>query len=426
MSALKIALINTFYPPYNFGGDGVYVRRFAHALARRGCEVHVLHDTETFKAMSSAPASSLEPLDEPPGVTVHRLASPLGPLASLLTHQTGRPLAHQKSLRAFFQQEFDVTHFHNVSLVGGPGILSMGSGVRLYTAHEHWLVCPTHILWRHNKELCDARECFKCQIAHRRPPQLWRNTDYLIRQAAHIDAFIALSRSSADNHRRFGFPYEMTVLPSFLPDAESAPATDGSRDRSRPYALFVGRLEIIKGLQDLIPAFGAAPDIDLLVVGDGDYGGELKRLAGDAPTIRFLGRLPPEEISALYAGAAAVILPSVCYEVFPLVALEAFRAGAPIVARNLGPFPEIIERSGAGVLFDDPAGAIAAVAGFAADKARRADYGARAKAAFAANWSENVALSAYFNLIAAKAAGKGLSRIAGKARKSAPLTPNLR
>lgn len=421
MSALKIALINTFYPPYNFGGDGVYVRRLAHALARRGCEVHVLHDAETYKAMSSTPAASLEPLDEPPGVTVHRLESPLGPIASLLTHQTGRPLAHQKSLSAFFQQDFDVTHFHNVSLVGGPGILSMGSGIRLYTAHEHWLVCPTHILWRHNRELCDARECFKCQIAHHRPPQLWRHTDYLVRQAAHVDGFIALSRSSADNHRRFGFPYEMNVLPSFLPDAESAPATESSRDLSRPYALFVGRLEIIKGLQDLIPAFCAAPDMDLLVVGDGDYGDELKRLAGGAPTIRFLGRLPPEELSALYAGAAAVILPSVCYEVFPLVALEAFRAGAPIVARNLGPFPEIIEQSGAGVLFSEPAEAIATVSRFAADRARRAEYGARAKAAFDAHWSENVALGAYFNLIAAKAAGKGRRDIAEKAEKLAAL-----
>jgi glycosyltransferase involved in cell wall biosynthesis len=421
VSALKIALINTFYPPYNFGGDGVYVRRFAHALARLGCDVHVLHDTETYKAMAPAPASSLEPLDEPPGVTVHWLESPLGPFASVLTHQTGRPLAFQKTLNAFFQQGFDVTHFHNVSLVGGPGILSMGSGVRLYTAHEHWLVCPTHILWRHNKELCDARECFKCQIVHRRPPQLWRNSGYLNRQAAHIDGFIALSRSSADNHRRFGFPYEMNVLPSFLPNAELAPTAESALDLSRSYALFVGRLEIIKGLQDLIPAFRAAPDIDLLVVGDGEYGDELKRLAGDAPTIRFLGRLPPEEISALYAGAAAVILPSVCYEVFPLVALEAFRAGAPIVARNLGPFPEIIEQSRAGVLFDEPAEAIAAVAGFAADKARRADYGARAKAAFAANWSENVALRAYFNLIAAKAGEKGLDGVAEKARKLAPL-----
>jgi glycosyltransferase involved in cell wall biosynthesis len=426
MSALKIALINTFYPPYNFGGDGVYVRRFAHALARRGCEVHVLHDTETFKAMSSTPASSLPPLEEPPGVTVHRLESPLGPLASLLTHQTGRPLAHKKALRAFFQQNFDVTHFHNVSLVGGPGILSMGSGVRLYTAHEHWLVCPTHILWRHNKELCDARECFKCQIVHRRPPQLWRQTDFLNAQAKNIDGFIALSQSSADNHRRFGFPYEMNVLPSFLPEAAIAASTEGPHQPQRPYALFVGRLEIIKGLQDLIPAFRAAPDLDLVVVGSGDYGDELRRLAGDAPSIRFLGQLPPDEIGALYAGAAAVVLPSVCYEVFPLVALEAFRAGAPIVARNLGPFPEIIEQSGAGVLFSEPSEAVAAVTRFAADKGRRAEYGARAKAAFAAHWSEDVALGAYFNLVAAKAADKGLGDVAEKAGKLASPKAGLR
>ncbi|NWG91947.1 MAG: glycosyltransferase family 4 protein [Parvularculaceae bacterium] len=418
--ALKIALINTFYPPYNFGGDGVYVRRLAHALARRGCEVHVLHDTETYRALSSRKDAPLAPLDEPPGVTVTPLKSPLGAVASIVTHQTGRPLAYGGALKRFFDQEFDVTHFHNVSLAGGPGILSMGSGVRLYTAHEHWLVCPTHILWRHKRELCDRRECVKCQLVYHRPPQLWRMTGFLERQAKSIDAFIALSQSSADNHSRFGFPFEMTVLPSFLPN-EGSPAPGGaSFAAERPYALFVGRLEAIKGLQDLIPAFRKDGAIDLVVVGEGDYGDDLRRLAGDSPRVRFLGRRPAEELGAIYAGAVAVVLPSVCYEVFPLVALEAFRAGAPIVARRLGPFPEIIEKSGAGFLFDTSAEAIGAVERLAADPGLRRELGEKGREAFAAHWSEDAALQAYFNLIGRKAAAKGLFGLADRARALVP------
>lgn len=414
--ALKIALINTFYPPYNFGGDGVYVRRLAHALARRGCEAHVLHDTETYRALSPRKDAPLAPPDEPPGVTVTPLKSALGAVASVVTHQTGRPLAYGGALKRFFDQEFDVTHFHNVSLAGGPGILSMGSGVRLYTAHEHWLVCPTHILWRHKRELCDRRECVKCQLIHHRPPQLWRMTGFLERQAKSIDAFIALSQSSADNHRRFGFPFEMAVLPSFLPH-EGSPAAGGAPFAAeRTYALFVGRLEAIKGLQDLIPAFPKDGAIDLVVVGEGDYGDDLRRLAGDNPRIRFLGRRPPEELGAIYAGAVAVVLPSVCYEVFPLVALEAFRAGAPIVARRLGPFPEIIEKSGAGFLFDTSAEAIGAIERLAADPALRRELGEKGREAFAAHWSEDAALQAYFNLIGRKAAAKGLFSLADRAR----------
>jgi glycosyltransferase involved in cell wall biosynthesis len=412
---MKIALINTFYPPYNFGGDGVYVRRLAHALARRGCEVHVLHDVDTYRALAPKPQTPVEPLAEPPGIFVRRLESPLGSLASAITYESGRQLVHRASLRAFFRTKFDVTHFHNVSLVGGPGVLSMGSGVKLYTAHEHWLVCPTHLLWRHGRELCTQRQCIRCQLAHRRPPQLWRFTRYLERQAAHVDAFIALSRSSADNHRRFGFPFEMRVLPSFLPDRES-PHPNPTAKAGRPYALFVGRLEKIKGLQDLIPEFAANPAIDLVVVGDGDYGPQLKRIAANAPTIKFLGRVDPEDLWPLYAGAAAVVLPSICYEVFPLVAIEAFRAGAPIVARDLGPFPEILASGEAGALFRHPSEAHAAVARFAADVELRRKAGAHARRAFERRWSEKPALSAYFGLIAEKAGEKGLADVAAEAR----------
>lgn len=420
VDGLKIALVNTFYPPFNFGGDGVYVRRFAHALARRGCDVHVIHDTETYKTLAPKPLGDLTPLSEPEGVTVHRLESGLGVFSSLMTHQTGRPVANGKRLKAILGDSFDVTHFHNVSMVGGPGILSMGSGVSLYTAHDHWLVCPTHILWRYNRELCDRRECVKCQISHRRPPQLWRSTGFLDRQAGHIDAFIALSQASADNHRRFGFKPEMRVLPTFLPDESQTEAAAPAQSFSRkPYALFVGRLEIIKGLQDLIPLFRDNPPADLVIVGDGEYGRVLRELARGSPTIHFLGRMPPERLTALYANCVAALLPSVCYEVFPLVALEAFRAGAPIVARELGPFPEIIERSNGGLVFKTPAEASAAIARLAADPDLRRRLGAAGRAAFKTDWSEKAALGAYFDLIAEKAAAKGLTKTFEKARRMA-------
>ena len=62
---------------------------------------------------------------------------------------------HGRTIRDLLKRgRFDVVQFNNVSLVGGPGLLSYGAGaIRLYEAHEHWLVCPTHVLWRHNREV---------------------------------------------------------------------------------------------------------------------------------------------------------------------------------------------------------------------------------------------------------------------------------
>jgi hypothetical protein len=118
----------------------------------------------------------------------------MGTLSLLLTHQLGRPVINSREIeRLLALGDFDVIHFHNVSLLGGPGIFRMGRATKLYTAHEHWLVCPTHVLWRHKREACPARECFRCVPRNRQPPQAWRYTGALGHAAQHIDAFIALS-----------------------------------------------------------------------------------------------------------------------------------------------------------------------------------------------------------------------------------------
>lgn len=401
-------MVTTFYPPFSFGGDGHYVRRLAHALARRGHAVEVIHDADAYRLLSGG--ADPEATTEPPGVTVHTLRSALPALSCLATQQLGRPLVHGRRIRNILSRGFDVIHFHNISLVGGPGVLPLGTGVKLYTAHEHWLVCPMHTLWRHDREVCTGRECLRCAFAHRRPPQLWRAGGLLERQARHVDAFIALSRFSADKHAEFGFTRPMTVMPSFLPDAE-AEDTPPPPAGDRPYLLFVGRLERIKGLQDVIPVFDASTPADLWIVGAGAYEAELRALAGARPNVRFLGHQPSDRLRALYRGARALITPSVCYEVFPLVILEAFQQGVPIIARRLGPYPEIVEASGAGLLFTDRTELDAAVRRLASDTAGRDAMGDAARRAFDANWSETVALTAYFDLIRSVAARRRLQAL---------------
>ncbi|MCI0433226.1 MAG: glycosyltransferase, partial [Gemmatimonadetes bacterium] len=215
---LRFCMLTTFYPPHNFGGDGIAIQRLSRALARRGHEVTVVHDVDAFNALHRGH----EPIGEPEteGVSVVRLRSALGSFGPLLTQQTGRPVVHRARIRRILREgRFDVTMFHNTSLVGGPGLLREGVGVRLYEAHEHWLVCPTHVLWRHGREVCTGRECVRCVLRHRRPPQVWRFTGMLERELGHVDAFIAKSVFSCDKHREFGFPRDMTVIPYFLPEA---------------------------------------------------------------------------------------------------------------------------------------------------------------------------------------------------------------
>lgn len=399
MSGLRFCMLTTFYPPHNFGGDGIGIQRLCHGLVRRGHEVTVVHDVDAFNLLHDGDEPEARP--EPEGLEVHRLRSGAPLVSSLLTQQFGRPLVKGHAIRRILDEgRFDVVNFHNISLIGGPGILRYGDALKLYMAHEHWLVCPTHVLWRHGRERCDERQCLRCVLNHRRPPQLWRGTGFLGRELRHVDAFIAMSEFSRDKHREFGFPREMEVLPYFLPDLENDGADDlGPSPQERPYFLFVGRLEKIKGLDDVIPLFAGEGEADLLVAGDGEYSDELKRQARGLERVRFLGRVDPMELRRYYRHARALVVPSVCFETFGIILIEAFRQGTPVIARRLGPFPEIVDAAGAGLLFEDADELRSALDRLSQDVALREDFSDAGRAAFAERWCESAVVPRYLDLV---------------------------
>jgi glycosyltransferase involved in cell wall biosynthesis len=252
----------------------------------------------------------------------------------LATYLTGRPFF--KPLAEILEREFDVIHWHNMSLVGGPGALPLGRGVKLCTLHDYWVVCPTSVLFRYNQAPCTRRTCYRCSLRHGRPPQFWRSTNLMRNALGCLDRIFAPSDYV---RRRTGL--DATVLPHFLAPAELAVKPD------RPgYYLFVGRLEKVKGLETVLPLFG---ERRLKVAGAGSAEPMLRRLVG--PTVEFLGRVPHESLGPLYAGAIATIVPSVCEETFGLVVLESLAQGTPVITSSLGALPELIEYTHGGWVF---------------------------------------------------------------------------
>ena len=119
--------------------------------------------------------------------------------------------------RVLAKGRHDVVHFHNVSLIG-TGAFRFGRGIKLYTLHEHWLICPMHVLWKFDREPCPRRSCLACTLRGRRPPQLWRYTGMLERHLRQIDRFIAPSAFTRDKHlEQLRIP--ITVLPHFATES---------------------------------------------------------------------------------------------------------------------------------------------------------------------------------------------------------------
>ena len=414
MSGLRFAFVTTFYPPHNFGGDGIGIQRLARGLVKAGHHVTVIHDVDAYNALHKG--AEPEPQPEPAGLDVIRLRSGLGILSPFLTQQFGRPLVNGRRIAQILEEgKFDVVNFHNISLVGGPGILKYGSGLKLYMAHEHWLVCPTHVLWRYNREVCTGRECVKCQLSYRRPPQLWRMTGYLERELHHVDAFIAMSEFSRQKHKEFGFPREMEVLPYFLPDPEEGGAQiGGASPHPRPYFLFVGRLEKIKGLDDVIPVFRDYPAADLVIAGDGEYAETLKAQAAGMENVRFLGRVAPEALRRYYEHAIALVVPSVCFETFGIILIEAFKQGTPVIARRIGPFPEIVAASGGAELFSTREELAATIRRLQEDPAERQALARAGYRGFLVHWTERAVVPRYLGIVRRAAEQKGDRGILGK------------
>lgn len=393
--SLRFCLVTTFYPPYHFGGDGVFVYRLAQALAAAGHKVDVIHSVDAYRLQH--PAEPGAAFDDHPNLTLHSLESSRYRFSALSMHQLGSPAAHGGRLREIFADNtYDVIHYHNISLMGGPGVLRFGSAVKLYTTHEYWLICPTHILFTFDREACKERKCLRCTLHARRPPQLWRYTDWIRRCTAYVDTFIVPSRFAMEQHRATGLDLPMVRIPHFIPEqnasAEVAP-------RERPYFLFVGRLEKYKGVQDLIPLFANYREATLLIAGAGDYGEVLRAQARSLPNVEFLGQLHPAELGGLYRQALAVLVPSLCYEVFSLIPLEAFAQGTPIIARRIGALEEVVRESGGGLLFTTPTECLEAMEAIRTQPGLRAELGEKGRRMVLSDWTLEAHLAKYMKLV---------------------------
>ncbi|MGB7210125.1 MAG: glycosyltransferase family 4 protein [Pyrinomonadaceae bacterium] len=393
---LRFCMVSTFYPPYNFGGDGMHIYRLSNELARRGHSVDVFYCQDSFLLMNGKPPTAEFPNHEL--VKVHPLKSGKGMLSPLLTQQTGVPFFKSELKKALEEGHYDVIHYHNMSLIGIKA-LSYGSAIKLYTTHEHWLVCPMHVLWKFNREVCTKKRCTMCQLAGKRPPQLWRKTGLMDRMLKHVDCFLSPSRFTLQKHLEMGLEIPIKYLPHFLPKLPEANDASKRYRRARPYFLFVGRLEYIKGVHNLIEVFKKNVEYDLLLAGDGAYRETLEVQAKECQNIMFLGRLSQDDLADVYRSALAVIVPSICYETFGIILIEAFSYKTPVIVNDLGALPEVVDDSKGGFIYRSEEELLAAMRKLAADPGLRNELGENGHRAYLKYWTEEPHVRQYLDLI---------------------------
>lgn len=272
----------------------------------------------------------------------------------------------------------DIVHVHNTFPLISPAIFpAIGyRAARVLTLHNYRLFCPAAIPLR------AGQVCTDCLDRRSVLPALWHGCYRGSRLATlplaanvalhrllgtwtkQVDAFIALTEFQRERMIQAGLPADLVhVKPNFYP---GNPAIVPWADR-RPCVVFAGRLSAEKGVLALVRAWlmwgASAPELRIL--GDGDLRGELERLAASAPLvpIRFLGQLSSAAAQDEIARARLLVLPSECFEGFPMVVREAFAFGTPAAVSNIGPLPSIVRQGENGMVFapGDPQSLLTAV-----------------------------------------------------------------
>ena len=129
-------------------------------------------------------------------------------------------------------------------------------------------------------------------------------------------------------------------------------------------------------------------------------------MAAGKSNIKFLGALSQKQLGNLYYHAVACILPSITYETFGMIIIEAFARKTPVIVRDLGAFPEVIHDSGGGFIYRTDEELLDAIERIAHSPALRAKLGEKGYRAFVKNWSKEAHLELYFDFLRKIALGK--------------------
>ncbi len=269
----------------------------------------------------------------------------------------------------------DVMHVHNFFPQISPSIYDacLDEAVPVVqTLHNYRLICPGAMLMREGKicEQCISGSPYQAalygcyrgsklgslvvahMVAQHRKQGTWQHK---------VDRFIALTEFSKGKFVEAGFPADkIAVKANFLHN--HLQDTNRSNSTRPSFALFVGRISEEKGIKTLLKAWSALDDQALLKVAGS---GPLATFLPGKNNIMALGHQNATEISRLMLEATFLVLPSEWYEGFPLVLVEAFAHGLPVLASRLGSMAEIIKDGENGLLF---------VPGDAGDLARKAKW----------------------------------------------------
>jgi glycosyltransferase involved in cell wall biosynthesis len=283
--------------------------------------------------------------------------------------------ARRKFAALLDEFEPEIIHIHNIYHHLSPSILAEAKQRNIPVVmhvHDYKLVCPNYKMFTRGQvdESCRGGKYYRCFLNKGFKDSwaksllvtlemYWHHSIWKIYERA-VDVYLAPSQFVKDKLVEWSVPEKkLQVLYHFIDTTDIVPSYDLG-----DYLLYFGRLDKEKGVEVLIRAMARLKSkVKLKIVGSGPERANLKALVlelGLTQRVEFVGPKYGQELEELIAQAYLIVVPSIWYEVFGLVLIEAAAKGKLVIASDIGGIKEAVEASRSALLV--PAGNVAELA----------------------------------------------------------------
>ena len=271
--------------------------------------------------------------------------------------------AKRKLAKLIKKEKPDIIHLHNFCFQLSPSILRAIKKYNVptvWTLHDYKIICPNQILFTKGEvcERCKTYKFYNCffnRCIHNKYGQSFLAMlemylhKIILRSYRTVDLFIAPSQFLARKIINWKIPADKVRQLYYFIDLENIqPATaDGDG------IVYVGRLAKEKGIITLLQAMKELKSIKLQIVGEGPQKKPILRYIkkNKLTNVELTGYKDKEELFETVKRSRLVIVPSIWYENNPVVILEAFALGKPVIGSDLGGIPELVKDGQTGYCF---------------------------------------------------------------------------
>jgi glycosyltransferase involved in cell wall biosynthesis len=294
--------------------------------------------------------------------------------------------------RLLEQTKPDIAHMHiiyhqlTMSIVDE---LARAEVPMVMTLHDYKIGCPAYVLYRDGHPCHDCttgavynvvrHKCIKGSRSASALAGVEAAFSHFTGKYNKIDAYVCPSAFVGSVATETGIPADrIHVIPNFLPDSEVGQPVSSLAESPRFF--FAGRLEEVKGVDDVLEAFREEdPAMGTLVIAGAGGGLEdkVKDAALQLTNVEYLGRLSREGVLQQLRQSRAAVLPSRWDENNPMSILEARTIGVPVIVSDRGGLPEMVTDSidGKIVRAGDIQGLRDAIRDLAVDRLRAQAFG---------------------------------------------------